>query len=132
MTITDLYLILYNTACCAGWAAVWFLGVQSLAQGTALDQVYGATPELGPLLYYVQMAAIMEIVHAAIGLVRSPVMVTFMQVSSRIVALVAIDQSMAAQSESYFHTITTFYTIPQLTNTFVSLFMLQLSGALPS
>ena len=54
---------------------------------------------LGQLLFVTQSAALLEIAHAAVGLVRSPVMVTAMQVFSRIVALVAITFSKDAQSK---------------------------------
>jgi len=63
----------------------------------ALSSVYNA--EMEPLLYYSQMAALLEIVHAFLRLVRSPVLVTAMQVSSRIVALIAIVHASSAQSK---------------------------------
>ena len=100
----DIYLVLYNSACCAGWAVVWLLAVNSVIQKglsdvpTALSEVY-ATPQLGDLLFYVQGAAMLEILHSVLGLVRSPAMVAFMQVSSRIVALVAVTYSVPAQSK---------------------------------
>lgn len=104
-SIKDVYLILYNSACCAGWATVLFLALQSLQTDVveeklsvwdALANVYAA-PDLAMLLTYSQSAAILEIVHSALGLVRSPVMVTFMQVSSRIIALIAIVLSPESQ-----------------------------------
>lgn len=55
--------------------------------------------EVSLLLTISQSAAILEIVHAMLKLVRSPVMVTFMQVMSRIVALVAVEKSRDAQSK---------------------------------
>jgi very-long-chain (3R)-3-hydroxyacyl-CoA dehydratase len=98
-----MYLILYNSLCCAGWATVWALAVQSVVTDTpakgllsALASVYAA-PSLAWMLTVSQSAALLEIMHAAAGLVRSPVMVTAMQVMSRIVALVAICFSPAAQ-----------------------------------
>lgn len=57
-------------------------------------------PSLATMLTLVQSAAILEIVHAALGLVRSPVFVTMMQVGSRIVALHMINHSPTAQSKS--------------------------------
>lgn len=99
----DLYLILYNSACCLGWAAVWVFGVQhmltsetSLAESSA--SMYAQESVAKPLSL-VQMAALMEILHALVKLVRSPVMVTTMQVMSRIVALAAIECSVDAQSK---------------------------------
>ena len=51
------------------------------------------------VLTIVQCAAILEIVHAAVRLVRSPLFVTTMQVGSRIVALHMVVNSVQAQSE---------------------------------
>jgi len=119
----DLYLILYNGACCIGWAYVLFVGIPSFFSAVASSDaslidalkaagssVYFATPatagfgdevtpSLATVLFYVQSAALLEIVHAALGLVRSPVFVTAMQVGSRIVALHMITSSPKAQSE---------------------------------
>ena len=105
MNLQDLYLIAYNLGCCLGWAVVWLLAVRSLYvsmvdQGLAWDvassQVYG---NVALWLQISQSAALMEIVHAAVGLVRSPVMITAMQVMSRIIALVAIVYAPTAQGE---------------------------------
>lgn len=118
----DIYLILYNAACCAGWALVWKNAVSSLAKNlgggeTELQDVDDGTnaivstvmsprdalasvyAECDPdLLFVTQMVAIMEIVHAMLRLVRSPVMVTGMQVMSRVVAVLAVHYSLDAQS----------------------------------
>lgn len=106
--IKELYLILYNGFCCIGWAYVLFIGLPTFVSAVvssdaplvdalkaAGSSVYFATPatagfadestpSLATVLFYVQGAAILEIVHAAVGLVRSPVFVTSMQVGSRI------------------------------------------------
>ena len=121
--IKDLYLILYNGFCCIGWAYVLFIGIPSFfnavvssdlplidALKAAGSSVYFATPattgfaeegspSLATVLFYVQSAALLEIVHAALGLVRSPVFVTAMQVGSRIVALHMVSSSPKAQCE---------------------------------
>jgi hypothetical protein len=107
-SMKDFYLILYNSACVVGWSFVWWLAVQSVYDDVsnnnqeawdALANVYMA-PGLATMLIISQSAAILEIIHAAIGLVRSPVMVTAMQVGSRIVALIAITQSPEAQGKT--------------------------------
>ncbi len=125
----DIYLIQYNAFCCLGWAYVLALGIPTLVQsiiasmsssssGTSFiealkiagGELYFATPataglaeesspSLATMLTLVQCAAILEIVHAAIGLVRSPVFVTMMQVGSRIVALHMVTHSPKAQSK---------------------------------
>ena len=104
MGLKEIYLILYNVTLCVGWSLVFSLAVKTIAAGVgedglpeALSNVY-ATEGLGLYLRYSQSAALLEIIHAAIGLVRSPVVVTTMQVMSRIVALVAIEFSPNAQS----------------------------------
>jgi very-long-chain (3R)-3-hydroxyacyl-CoA dehydratase len=109
----DMYLILYNSACCAGWALILAMASsQTWAKTTtsnspssssslaALPAALAAVSTYAPvakLLYYTQLAALLEIVHAAVGMVRSPVGVTAMQVSSRIVALLAVTYSSQAQ-----------------------------------
>ena len=98
ITPKDGYLILYNSACCAGWAFVLKLGFTSLASGGSLSGIY-ALEGLSSALTIVQSAALLEIVHAAIGFVRSPVVVTSMQVGSRIAALFAVNNSPAAQGK---------------------------------
>jgi len=102
------YLIIYNLACCIGWAAVLALSQQALLASPfaislasinkALSSIYGI-PGLANTLIIVQCAAILEIVHAAMGLVRSPVIVTTLQVGSRIAAIFAITNSPNAQTQ---------------------------------
>lgn len=82
----EAYLTLYNFACALGWAYVLYLGTTVLlADGipcchhevyAGLAQVYNNPPYLKETLIIVQCAALLEIVHSAIGLVRSPVVVT--------------------------------------------------------
>ena len=122
--LKDIYLIFYNAACALGWAYVLVLGIPSFFNSVASSDaslvdalknagsdMYFATPatagwsdeaapSLATVLTIVQSAAILEIVHAALGLVRSPVFVTTMQVGSRIVALHMVNASPKAQSKS--------------------------------
>ena len=101
----EVYLLLYNVAACFGWSCVLALAVKYLFAGIpqyglweSLAKVYAAEG-LATFLAYSQTAAVLEIFHAAVGLVRSPLIVTAMQVGSRIVALIAIMGSVEAQSE---------------------------------
>lgn len=105
MGLKDLYLIAYNAACCAGWATVKFLAVSSLIKNVGAgmglfeaDALVYTSPGVAFWLSISQSAALLEILHSAFRLVRSPVMVTTMQVMSRIVALVAVTYSAEAQS----------------------------------
>ena len=80
------YLVLYNASCMLGWASALVLAVQSLlATGGDLTQVWAAT---GLTLQVSQWAMCLEIVHAATGMVRSPVVTVFLQVMSRLVLVV--------------------------------------------
>lgn len=89
---TDMYLIAYNGLCCAGWAQVLIQALNFLFQSFQKDELMIGLESvffsgLADYLIIVQLAALLEIVHAATGLVRSPVMVTTMQVMSRVVVL---------------------------------------------
>ena len=104
----EVYLILYNAACCVGWSIVLAKAVLSLVEGIpevglvpAMCNVYAADG-IADILAIVQSAALLEIVHSLVGLVRSPFLVTTMQVMSRIVALVAVYFAPSAQSEYRF------------------------------
>ena len=110
MSLTDVYLIGYNNVCCVGWAMVWAIAVWSVIVGVVQDKlpvqevlakVY-SQDGLSTVLLCSQTAALLEIVHAGTGLVRSPVVVTFMQVMSRIVAIIALAYSVEAQSKFFF------------------------------
>jgi Protein tyrosine phosphatase-like protein, PTPLA len=113
MTPKDGYLVLYNLACCLGWFGVLVVSFLSLTKNVsslgiiqALASIYNDDNDtfipMSLLLAITQIAAVMEIIHAAIGFVRSPVMITGMQVSSRLVALFAIYYSTSAQGKLIF------------------------------
>lgn len=81
--IAKAYLLAYNAALILGWGYVLFLaGTTFFAEGAAA--VYGVVE--WPLLY-AQTAAVLEVLHAMIGIARSPVLVTAMQVSSRLMVV---------------------------------------------
>lgn len=104
MSIGTMYLILYNAICCSGWATVLVLAIKTMVEmggGATLSDRLCSVYD-GPLpdwLYYVQTAALLEIVHAMVGLVRSPVFVTTMQVGSRIAALNTMLYSPVSQDQ---------------------------------
>jgi very-long-chain (3R)-3-hydroxyacyl-CoA dehydratase len=92
--ISKTYLVLYNAACIAGWSYVLYEMAQHFlaasAAGPKADYWHAAStlyPRVEKPLKIVQTAAILEIVHAMVGLVRSPVVTTFMQVFSRLFIL---------------------------------------------
>eukprot|EP00591_Stephanopyxis_turris_P001033 CAMPEP_0195519352 /NCGR_PEP_ID=MMETSP0794_2-20130614/14594_1 /TAXON_ID=515487 /ORGANISM="Stephanopyxis turris, Strain CCMP 815" /LENGTH=762 /DNA_ID=CAMNT_0040648487 /DNA_START=70 /DNA_END=2358 /DNA_ORIENTATION=+ len=106
--VSNAYLIVYNSACCMGWARLLFLALPSVFSALSsfslssiaesLASVY-AIEGVASTLTMVQSAALLEIVHAALGLVRSPIFVTTLQVGSRIAALFAIVNSPSSQSQ---------------------------------
>lgn len=76
-----LYLTLYNTASAVGWAMVWWITYLSLTAGDTATQYSGKVLDT---LTLVQTAAALEILHSALGFVRSPLATTTMQVFSRL------------------------------------------------
>ncbi|PWV17301.1 putative protein tyrosine phosphatase [Trypanosoma cruzi] len=78
------YLLAYNGSMLTGWALILFKVVNHVASGKNVWDVY---PLIARLLLVFQGGAVMEIIHAMLGLVRSPVLTTFMQVSSRLIVL---------------------------------------------
>lgn len=81
--IAKLYLLAYNAALIFGWGYVLFLSGTTFASKGA-SAVYEAVEQ--PLLV-AQTAAVLEVLHAMLGIARSPVMVTAMQVSSRLMVV---------------------------------------------
>jgi len=75
------YVALYNGASCAGWAYVLLLLLSHLAGGGAPGGVHAV---LGEPLKWVQTAALLEVLHAATGLVRANAATTAFQVASRL------------------------------------------------
>eukprot|EP00918_Siedleckia_nematoides_P072705 GHVU01158676.1.p1 GENE.GHVU01158676.1~~GHVU01158676.1.p1 ORF type:complete len:227 (-),score=4.91 GHVU01158676.1:418-1098(-) len=83
--IKKLYLVSYNIGLWLCWARVALLTAQSLALRDFSDVAmrnYWAV--IGVPVMIAQTLAIMEVVHAALGLVRSPPAVTALQVFSRL------------------------------------------------
>ena len=77
------YLVLYNAACAVGWAYVLYLTLLHAASGPADARTLWAALALP--LTAVQSAAALEVAHAALGLVSSPVLTVAIQVSSRLI-----------------------------------------------
>ena len=90
MTLKTSYLVLYNATCCLGWAYVLQVCVYSVLMQLRGTSRIGLWDEIELPLKIFQSLAILEIAHALIGLVRSPVSSTLMQVSSRLFCLWAI------------------------------------------
>ncbi|KAI3438939.1 hypothetical protein D9Q98_001353 [Chlorella vulgaris] len=85
------YLFTYNTVLCAAWAYVLVLTFKNVqTKGSpqerwdSIDKVWQAVEVP---LKVAQTAAVLEVVHSAAGLVRSPVAITATQVASRLFIL---------------------------------------------
>ncbi|KAK3009061.1 hypothetical protein RJ639_014381, partial [Escallonia herrerae] len=74
------YLALYNWAVFAGWLQVLCLAVKAIKE-SGYEHVYDAVKK--PLLL-AQSAAVLEILHGLVGLVRSPITATLPQIASRL------------------------------------------------
>ena len=83
MSLAKTYLASYNAALVAGWSYVLILAFAAL-RTAGPSAVYAAVER--PLAL-AQTAAVLEIAHAACGIARSPVLVTAMQVSSRLMVV---------------------------------------------
>lgn len=86
--IKKLYLVAYNLACAALWAMTLARAAACVAElgwaATGDARFYEAVKET---LYVAQTMAAMEILHSLLGVVRSPVVTTVMQVFSRLLLL---------------------------------------------
>ncbi|KAJ0979452.1 hypothetical protein J5N97_014926 [Dioscorea zingiberensis] len=75
-----IYLALYNWAVFYGWVQVLYFAVKTLRE-SGYGAVYDAVEKP---LQLAQTAAVLEIVHGLVGIVRSPVSATLPQISSRL------------------------------------------------
>ncbi|CAO2174619.1 unnamed protein product, partial [Urochloa humidicola] len=78
--VRRIYLAVYNWVVFCGWAQVLYYAVLALRE-TGHEAVYAAVERP---LQFAQTAAIMEILHSLVGLVRSPVSATLPQIGSRL------------------------------------------------
>lgn len=88
------YLFIYNLAMTAGWGAVLYQLCSSLA--SAPRDYPRAYTALQPALRIAQTGAALEVLHAAVGLVRAPVPTTALQVASRLLLLWGVVEPLPA------------------------------------
>ncbi|KAF2076712.1 hypothetical protein CYY_001969 [Polysphondylium violaceum] len=81
MKISTLYLVFYNFVQCIGWSYILYL--LSLHLITEKSPV-GVWDKLGQYVILFQGAAVLEIIHSMVGLVKTPWVTTFIQVFSRV------------------------------------------------
>ncbi|TPX31008.1 very-long-chain (3R)-3-hydroxyacyl-CoA dehydratase [Synchytrium microbalum] len=84
------YLIAYNFASAAGWAYSFALLAKSIITNQSYQRAYY---DSGDVVRWVQTAASLEIVHALLGLVKTPVSTTAIQVASRLLLVWGIMNS---------------------------------------
>ena len=76
-------MIVYNFASAAGWAYGFSLLIKSIINnGGSYQRAY---TDCGEVIKWVQTGALLEIVHALLGIVNTPISTTAIQVASRIV-----------------------------------------------
>jgi len=86
--ISKAWLILYNIAMTAGWL---FIGIEMFQHCKSNDGNYhGMYSKLEKHILIFQTGALMEVIHALTGIVRSNPMLTLLQVSSRIFLVLAV------------------------------------------
>ena len=79
--MSKLYLVAYNSVQTLGWSYLLYQTCTHLAAGKGVSSLYEST---SLTIQIFQTAALLEILHAMLGLVRSSVQVTFQQVWSRV------------------------------------------------
>lgn len=81
-----MYLILYNVVCCIGWSML----LKSCVEAMVAQNTQSLYARIETTLKITQSLALCEILHAMVGLVRSPVSSTILQVGSRIYCVWAV------------------------------------------
>ncbi|CAN0283721.1 unnamed protein product, partial [Hapterophycus canaliculatus] len=67
MSLSDAYLLIYNTACAVGWNLTLYKVGNALMAGGGVREVVEATHDTVVAL---QLVSTLEFVHACVGLVR--------------------------------------------------------------
>ena len=80
----SIYLLAYNGICLVLWSIVTLRAIILIPALSSHGRLYGIYDALFNLLRATQTIALLEVVHAAIGLVRASPVTTAMQVASRI------------------------------------------------
>uniref|UniRef100_A0A0P4VR67 Very-long-chain (3R)-3-hydroxyacyl-CoA dehydratase n=1 Tax=Rhodnius neglectus TaxID=72488 RepID=A0A0P4VR67_9HEMI len=86
-TAVKAYLLLYNSVQVVGWAYVLFLTVNHFISGKNVATLWDVVK---PTLLIFQNAALLEVLNVALGYVRSNLMVTFLQVMSRVIVVCGV------------------------------------------
>ncbi|KAK2459623.1 hypothetical protein APHAL10511_008378 [Amanita phalloides] len=107
------YLVAYNFLSTLSWS---FLLLRTLHHFLSASPKFTTTYiAVGPIVAYVQTTAVLEVVHVLLGLVRSPIPTTAMQVSSRLFLVWAItEQFKASQDHALYGTMILAWSITEV------------------
>ena len=92
------YLVAYNVTCALAWLYVDYLLLDALVLRAAGPA--GAWPAVAHVLPALQTAALLEVAHAALGLVRGSPFVAFVQVFARLAVLLGVVAPVPAAQRS--------------------------------
>jgi very-long-chain (3R)-3-hydroxyacyl-CoA dehydratase len=85
--LTKRYLLAYNLICFILWSTLTLRAALLIPVLSSHGRLEGLLPALYPLLKWAQTLALLEITHAAFGLVRAGLLTTMLQVASRILVV---------------------------------------------
>lgn len=88
-TFVKAYLTAYNAASAVAWTSLLIRAVQQILDKGS-NAPFTAYKDYGELAAYVQTTAILEVIHAILGLVQSGIFTTAMQVASRLFIIHAV------------------------------------------
>ena len=99
MSIKSVYLILYNFLQLCGWSCFFFKVTNYLINSKPLQEIYSNSYLI---LECCQYGAFLEIIHSIIGLVKSSIFATSIQIIGRIIIVVILQFFQSAVSQGYF------------------------------
>jgi len=88
--ISDIYLIFYNIILAIGWLIILMITQQTILSWKSNNDLFSSKNVYLNVEFFLQIfqtAALLEVVHASIGLVRSNPVLTLLQVLSRIIVV---------------------------------------------
>ena len=98
MSIKTIYLILYNLLQFCGWTCFFLKVTNNLIISNPLQEIYSNSHLI---LEYCQYGAFLEIIHSIIGLVKSSVFATSIQIIGRILIVLILQFFPSAVSKGY-------------------------------
>ena len=98
MSLKSLYLILYNFIQFCGWFYFFFIVTRNLISSKTIEEIY-LNSHL--ILQLCQYCAFLEVIHSLIGIVKSSVIITFIQIFGRIIIVAILQYIPSAVSKGY-------------------------------